>query len=177
MQPQTIDYCNETINLKTTIEKGFLMMGERLFKIRSEKLFAPQWSSFNEYLLEFGNMTPGTASKLINIYLRFVKEFGINENRLLQAKGWTNLAKIAAISNNKEEAEEWVDKAIALSSRDLDREIKEHLGGTDMTQCAHAHEETMILHICDDCGDKWTTPFVADVSDMKNVVGSTSDGV
>lgn len=156
----SIAYCQETLQLKTTIEKGFLMMGERLYRIRSEKLFSPQWSSFNEYLQEFGNMTPGTASKLINIYLRFVEEFQIPEHKLLQAKGWTNLAKIAAISHTKEEADEWLEKATTLSSRDLDREIHEHVHGTDMNKCEHTEAETMVLHVCDQCGDKWTTPLV-----------------
>jgi hypothetical protein len=157
MQP--IEYCNDTLQLKTTIEKGFLMMGERLYKIRAEKLYSPQWSSFAEYLEEFGNMSQGTASKLINVYLRFVKEFEIDESKLLQAKGWTNLAKIAAISRTKEEAEEWVDKAIVLTARDLDREITEYTKGTDMIKCEHKHDEVMLLHTCIDCKDQWTTPF------------------
>lgn len=174
MQP-TIQYCNETLELKTNIERGFLILGERLYKIRSEKLYSPQWSSFNEYLEEFGNMSPGTASKLITIYLRFVKDFEIDESRLLQAKGWTNLAKIAAISNTKEEAEEWMNKAITLSSRDLDREIHEHIHGTDMLKCEHRNKDTMMFHVCSDCGDRWTMPIA--VEDAVNITGSVTDGV
>lgn len=154
-----MDYCNETLQLKTGIEKGFLLMGERLHNIRDNKLYSPEWDSFNEYLMEFGNMSPATASKLINIYLKFIKEFGFTETKLLEAKGWTNLSKIVSVSNSKEEAEEWLIKASVLTSRDLDREIYEHINGTDMIKCEHTSEELMLLHICDNCGDKYTTPY------------------
>lgn len=144
-----LNYCQEAITLKRVTEQNFLMLGQYLFKIRESELFLGQWTSFPEFLDEM-NMLEGTASKLINIYKRFVMEFNFKERLLLDAGGWTKLAAILPVVKDKSDAHEWLLKASTLSIRDLNMEIKENKTGIDMSKCGH--KDTYLVRICRDCG-------------------------
>jgi hypothetical protein len=152
MELQNLDYCNQAIEIKKQTEIGFIMLGQYLHNIREQKLYEGQWDSFPEYLQDM-NLPDGTASKLINIYKKFVLEFQIPEQRLIDAGGWTKIATLLPIVTNKEDAEEWIHKASVLSIRDLQKEIKENETGVEMKACPHT--DTFLIRVCRDCGDKF----------------------
>lgn len=144
-------FCNETTKLKQNIETAFLTLGERLMKIRDNKLYLGQWETFELYLMD-AKISPATASKLINIYHRFFIEWQFPAEKLVEAGGWSVVATLLPVCTNKEQATEWMDKATILSRQDLEKDIKEAKTGIDMSVCAH--EDSYVIKVCRQCGNR-----------------------
>lgn len=109
-----------------------------------------QWTSFGEFLMEM-KMSEPTASKLINIWAKFVMEFGINPFLVVEAGGWGNVAEILPVVKDKQSAEEWLGKAKILTREDLRTEIRIAKGGTPPEDCSH---EFIKIEFCNKCGEK-----------------------
>lgn len=151
---QNLEYVEETKGLKEAIEGRFIELGKRLKRIRDERLFEPQYHSFDEWLPEM-KMSQPTISKLINIYDRFVTEYGISEQQLLKAGGWTVIAEILPVSKTKEDAKEWIEKAENLTRTDLRAEIKEHkTGKKEKKRKDCEHRKAYDQRVCPSCGLK-----------------------
>ena len=116
------EYCAETIALKKTIESGFIVLSERLTRIKEERMWEGQWSSFSEYLAEM-NITDSTATKLITVHKMYVQEYNLDDTLLMQA-GWSNLYEIRHMvgGKKKEEVEDFV-KQVSLLKRDDTRQM------------------------------------------------------
>lgn len=147
-------YCEETLQFKTSLEEGFLALGERLKNIRDGRFFEPQWSSFDEFVAEM-KMSKGTASKLINLYEKFVLQFGVTAKEIGEAGGWSNLAEWLPVVKNRGDALEAIHLAKTLSREDNRKEVHERKTGIPMAACAH--QNTYTIDICRDCGDKILT--------------------
>lgn len=142
----------ETLELKQHGEALFIELGKRLHTIRERELFKPSWETFEDYCEEF-KWKPSTASRLINIYSRFVLEYQIPPKRLAEAGGWTVLAEILPIVKNKADAETWIDKTTTHSRADIRKDIQEARGTLPEDQNCKRHEWYMI-RICRKCGTK-----------------------
>lgn len=145
-----ISYCDETIKLKENIEGSYLTFGKRLLAIRDGQLYSGQWSSFPEYLAEM-KITESNASKIINVYKKFVVEYGLSEESVSKA-GIGNLGNVVAFVKDKDSAEHWLHLASTLSREDLQKETKEARTKISMADCPHLDSYTM--KICRTCGDK-----------------------
>lgn len=144
------EYCASTIALKKTIESGFIVLGERLARIKAEKMWESQWSSFAEYLHEM-NINEGTASKLIAVHQTYVQKYGLDENLLIEA-GWSNLYEvrnIAGESKNKQEVEDLVRKVTTLKRDDTREMVREHKN----PHCDHNWIE-IHLRQCTECAKR-----------------------
>lgn len=150
-QDLAYSYLEQTKALKDKLEEGFLTLGERLFKIRTEELWKNGHDSFPLFLEEM-KMSEATASKLINIYRKFVVQYGFSEERLVAAGGWTQLAEILPYAKDKEAAERLVEKSITLTRKHLRDELSEERTGVSQAKCLHANSYT--IHVCRDCGFK-----------------------
>lgn len=129
-----LDYCQETINLKKTLESGFLVLGERLAKIKQEELWNSQWSSFSEYLGEM-NINDSTASKMIAVHRMYVQKFNIDEQLLINV-GWDKLyvvRELASAAKNKTEVLNLVKTVGTLNRQDTQELVREH----KKPDCAH----------------------------------------
>lgn len=144
-------YCNDTIALKTTLEEGFLVLGERLAKVRDEELYKPTWDAFEDFLEEM-HLSPATASKLINIYLKLVIEFKIPKTKLLEMGGWSDLSEILPLVKNKGEAEEMIDNLAPLNRQHRRGLLTEKKTGVIIDNCKH--KDTYTIKICRTCGDR-----------------------
>jgi hypothetical protein len=142
------NYCEETLSLKRDIEVSFLDLGERLQRIRDDQLYFPSWDTFEDFMMEM-KMSAGTASKLINIYQRFVLEYKISTKAIAKAGGWSIVAECLSIVKSKEEAVEWIEKASLMTQTDIRREIKEAKTGIPMSECKH---DWVSLRFCKCCG-------------------------
>lgn len=145
-----IDYCQETINLKKTIESGFMVLGERLSKIKQEELWNTQWSSFAEYLAEM-NINESTASKMISVYKLYVERFSIDEH-ILVSVGYDKLytvKELVEVAKSKKDALDIVNKVSVLKRDDTREMIREHRNGV----CAHDWFEVH-LRQCKICGKR-----------------------
>lgn len=120
-------------------------------KIRDERLFEPQWDTFGIYVSEL-KMSEPVASKLINIYKRFVLEYNILPEKLLKAGGWSVVAEVLPVVKTKEEAVEWIDKMEVLTKEDIRKEILEKKTGITQQNCKH--EDYYTIKVCRVCGDK-----------------------
>lgn len=144
-------FLEETLDLKKNLEKNFLELGKRLMKIRDEQLFNSTHESFVEFLWE-AKLTESTASKLINVYQKFVVELGMSEDSILEAGGWTVVYKLKDVSTDKVKAKEWLEKASVLSPKDLENELKESKTGIAQITCPHI--DTIDFRWCKTCGEK-----------------------
>lgn len=150
-QNQNLKYCTDTINLKKEIEQSFLTLGEHLYNIKRDEMFLPQWSSWDEYVTEI-KMSLNMANKLIQIYETFILEYKFAPEDITTAGGWTVVAEILPVIENRDDAENWLNMASELTRDDLRKEVKEAKSGVEMATCAHA--DTYIIRICRCCGNK-----------------------
>lgn len=148
IEKQNNEYCKETMQLKVGIEITFIELGKRLRVIRDERKFEAGWETFDDYLIEM-RMTKGTASKLINIYERFVLEYRMPV-KLLGAVGWSPLSEILPVVKTKRDAVHWVRVATENPLRELRDEIREKRTGVDQTKCKHK-DGWLVIRICKCC--------------------------
>ena len=141
----------ETLAMKKELEIHFLELGKRLSKIMIDRIFEPNFENFDEFLCEM-KMGRATASKLINIYLKFVLEFKFKPKELAEAGGWSVIAEVLPIVKTREEADDWLNKMRTLNRADLRREIVEIQKGVSMAKCKH--KNSYLLRICNECGDR-----------------------
>lgn len=146
------NYCDITLKLEEGARTAYLMLAERLYNIRQERLYEPAWSSWQEFTMEFKDMSSSSISKLITVYEKFILEFGYNPSELVKAGGWTKLYQMGKQVKTKAEAEKWLSLAETSSRQDLDKFLVEAKTGVDMHTCAHEH--TYTVEICEDCGIK-----------------------
>lgn len=146
------DYCEETVKLKTELELSYLDLASRLHKIQLNRMYEPNYESFDEFLKEM-KISRATANKLINIWVRFVIQFKIKPKLLADAGGWSVVAEILPHAENKKEAEEWLLQAKEYNRQDLRKNLIEHKTGVDMRLCKH--EKTVIIKFehCLKCGE------------------------
>ncbi len=141
---QAHEFCLNTLKLKKTLESGFLSLGEKLKKIRDERLWESNWESFELYL-EDARITPATASRLITVYETFVLDYGMKEESL-GSIGWSVLYEISLKSETKSEAKEFVEKAMVMKRDDLMHELKSKKRNQD---CKHPKKYQ--IEVCPDC--------------------------
>lgn len=142
-------YCVDTLVFKENLESGFLSLAKRLKKIRDENLFEPQWQSFGEYLNEL-KLTESKVSKLISVYELFVLDYDIEEKKLLEAGGWSNLYELTGVVHSKEEAESWIDRRINAFEPHFREEIRMARKGLPDDHIHTFYE----IKICKDCGHR-----------------------
>lgn len=151
---KALNFCEETAELKSQTEEAFLELGSRLNEIKTKQLFLGRWEDFDHYCREELKMTQQTAYKLISIYETFIVQYKVPIDKLAKAGGWTMLATILPVVENKEDAHECVDQAIALQSkRELAQWVREKKTGVNPTNCKHKLTETYMVSRCLDCGE------------------------
>lgn len=141
-------YCLETIELVKGISEHFLTLGERLSTIRQEELYKPGWESFPEFLEET-HISESVASRLINIYLKFVIQYQIPKSKLLALSSWSDLSDLLPHAKTKEEALKLLQEVAPLRRADRRAYLKEKSTGVPQTVCKHPKKYT--IQICPDC--------------------------
>lgn len=147
-----LSFCNKIIALEQEIGSSLLHIARDLKIIRDNRLYEGQWSSFDEYISEFRNLAPSTASRIITVYEVFVEKYKIPIKKLAAARGWTHLYAVAGGLKNKEDAVAWLEKATELTRSDLQKEVTESKTGVAMRDCKH--KNGAYIFACPDCGDR-----------------------
>lgn len=148
---QNLDYCNEALKIEYNLRKGFLVLAEYLYTIRTQELHKPQWETFYEYCLEFKELSPSKISKLISVYEKFIIEYHFPQGNL-NGVGWTQLYAIIPRCSTKKEALVWLELAKTLTRNDLNKSLIEVKTGVSMSDCKH--QDYFIIKVCRTCGDK-----------------------
>lgn len=152
LETEKLKYCNEALEIEKKLRKGFLVLAQYLYKIREGRFYEPQWSTFEEYMWEFKEISPATISKMISVYENYVVKFKFRP-RKLEPIGWNALYTMLPVIKSKASAQRWIGTALVLSRQDLFKEIKEKRTGVDMSECKH--EDFYEIRICRTCGDRW----------------------
>lgn len=125
-----------------------------LSQIRTERMWEAGWDSQEEYEMEL-KMSPATISRLVRIYEIFHLQYGIPENKLAEAGGYTVVSEYLPMlkeGTTKKEVEDWFGEAAQLTRADIRRAIIEKRKGVDMAICKH--ENAYTLFVCPDCGER-----------------------
>jgi len=143
------DYCQETINLKKGLESGFIVLAERLARIKLEEMWKEQWSSFSEYLAEM-RITDATASKLIAVHRLYVDKYQIDEQLLVETN-WSTLYEIRELvgEKSKEEVVQIIKDYSVLKRDDAREALREAKNG----ECMHEWHEIHIRQ-CSKCAKR-----------------------
>lgn len=145
-------FCEQTLEMEKVISSAFLVLAERLHRIRNEHLYESGWDSWMDFCLEFKELSPSSISKLVSVYQTFIENFGFSKDDLTSAGGWTKLYQISKYVKNKVEAESWLKIAEISSRSDLEKHLKEAKTGVVMAECSHKNTYTVL--ICEDCGER-----------------------
>lgn len=135
------------MRLHLQIEGAFLELGERLRRIREEKLYEGEYQNFDEFLLE-AKISKATASKLIIVYETFILKFKMPV-KMLSGVGYSSLYAIAGHVDTKDKAQELVERASMLTRDDLQDSLREEGPGVQL--CAHSKKDKRIIEVCS-CG-------------------------
>lgn len=143
-------YLQETISLREELEGAFLILAERLYKIREERLWEGEYVDFNEFIRET-RLSKATVSKLTGIYEKFILLGGIPREEVAKT-GWSNISLFLPMIQSKKDARDIFDKIAPLDRTDCERTYREMKSGVSMGECKHGDIYT--LDICRDCGIK-----------------------
>ncbi len=147
------NYCQETISLKTAVEKNYMVLCARLHKIRSEGLYEANYGSW-ELFLEEMRINKRKADAMIRIYEKFVLELGINPDTVALAGGWSVAEDLLPIATSKKEAEEALDYASHALRKDVRMYVLDKLHGDEQKPLC-LHEDVYTVIICRRCGERW----------------------
>lgn len=118
--------------LRKKISELFLEFGFVLKRIRDEKLYLQMgeggYDTFYQFLADPEiNIHPNTASAYIRVYEFYIEKHGLKKEDLLGIPlNRLNQIKSYLEEKNKEEIEEWVEKARTLGRTDFEKEMEEH---------------------------------------------------
>lgn len=141
------EFCDETIALKKTLESGFLVLGERLARIKREQLWEGQWSNFGEFCREM-DINEATASRLITVYETYVEKYHIDQADL-SGKPWYSLyqlRKMIPANATKQDVEQIVKSTETLNRQELNKMLREQEHGV----CQHEWKEVKFRQ-CSNC--------------------------
>lgn len=146
------------------VQLSFFQAAKFLYEIHSKKTYLSEDSSrkisFTEFCQRPDIPLPGrneagrlrTAQKLIRVYKFYIIDKGYKEEKLAPV-GYSKLNMLVPVIEAREaEADEWLEKASLLTSRDLITEIKlkdKTLG--EILECPHNNTEKVTFFRCLDC--------------------------
>ena len=140
-------YLKKTKSLKDDLEHGFLLLAERLFKIRTERLFLPTYEAFWCYTEEELKLSESTCSRLINVFQRFILEWGVSPEKVISIGGWNEAYLISKVAKNKKEAEDMLDKYALMPPSEARKDMAELKAGE------HCHNwQEIHIRQCTVCG-------------------------
>jgi hypothetical protein len=136
-------FVRDTIALVRDMETAFFELGERLYKIREEKLYEDSYETFQEFL-DDAHINKSMASKLAKIHEVYILNGG-KEPQTLVGVGYSNLYEAIPIAQT-EGIDNAVVKADKLTRAEIIEEVKESKYGE------HVHvpgpERFAICQIC-----------------------------
>lgn len=144
------EYCDETIQLKKTLESGFIALGERLSRISREQLWEGQWSNFGEFCREM-DINEATASRLITVYETYVEQYKLTSEDL-QGKSWYSLYQLRRVipaDANTTKVRELVTTTATLNRQ----EMNEFVHTQEKGECEHDWFEVKIRQ-CRNCNKR-----------------------
>jgi hypothetical protein len=152
------EYCKDTLSLATGIKKAFMVLAERLYKIKTRKLYKSFHEKWYMYLDEI-ELHESVASRLITIYEKLVQSLDVKMDQIQNVE-YSKLYEIQKVSDTKDIAMYWIeqvnseDEEQRLTLKDLKAKINAmNAGITEDAPCEH--KETYLIRCCRCCKDSW----------------------
>lgn len=145
-------FCQETIGMKNTLERNYIVLCQRLHTIRENQLYDGNYGSWELFLEEL-RINKRKADAMCKIYETFILELGISEEKLALAGGWSVAETILPIATDKESAEEALEFAAVSLRKDVRMYVNEKLGKVPDGICEH--EDTYVVRVCRGCSERW----------------------
>lgn len=148
-----IKIISDCIALKEMIEKSFILLAEKLKRIRDERLYEPAHEGFWQFLQEDLKMSESQASRMIITYEKLILGMGFTASRILEVGGWNEAYLIAKHARNKKEADELIDQASLMPPTEFRKVINDLKAGdkhshnwieVHLRQCACGAKEKII---------------------------------
>lgn len=135
-------FLEETKKLRLHIEGAFLVLGEKLYKIKSEKMWEGVYDSYEDFLKDI-DLTPGNASKLRQIYEKLMLEQGFQPSEIAKI-GQRKLYSILPLCTDKKTTQGVLQDISGLHSKDVDKLVSAKKAGE------HEHEwiEYRMCEVC-----------------------------
>jgi len=121
------DRIEEVKQLRRDIETAFIFLGQRLEEIHKDREWEGRYDSFEDFLLDI-DLSPGQASKLRNIYTRFVLELGFQASEIAHI-GQRRLYAILPTCVDKNTAERNFASIKGLTTSDVEKKVKADVAG------------------------------------------------
>lgn len=144
------EYLEATINLKDKIEEGFLVLAERLKKIKDEQLYVTEYGDFDSFVEEL-RISRSTAYKIIGVFEKFILLGELHPVDVARC-GWGNLCLFLGHIQTKADARETFARISGLTRGDATRELVELRTGKPQSKCQHL--DTYEITCCRECGIK-----------------------
>lgn len=135
-------YIEETKTLRQHIEGAFLILGEKLYRIKGEEMWQGMYNSYEEFLKDI-DISPGNASKLRQIYERLVLEQGFTPPELAGV-GQRRLYAILPLCTDKNSTKGVLKDIQGLHSKDVDVMVKAKEAG----EHTHIWIEYRMCQVC-----------------------------
>lgn len=151
------EFCQDAVQLARGLKVGLMMLAEKLYRIERQKLYKSQYEHFYMFCDEI-EMNTATASRLINVYEKFVMQNQIAFDDIKNLE-YTKLYEIKKVADTKEVAMHWINQINApevenrLTLSALKIELKKLELGMEDEKCDHGN--TYLVRCCRDCGEKW----------------------
>lgn len=110
--------CKEVMDIDAHSEFLHLELANKLYLIRSKELYKPRWDTFSDFLGELTTISASRASRLANVYKRFVVDFNFSMEELAEV-GWSNLSEIIPRCTTRAQAEKWLTYARSHGRNDI----------------------------------------------------------
>lgn len=143
------NFCTDTIELCAKINTGFIILAERLYKIREERLFEPYWDSFYEFVLDMNAVSMGTVSRLLKVYQKYCIDLNMKPKTISKGE-WSILYTAIPVVKSKDDALFYIETPNTRQA--ILAEIKEKKTGIPQASCDH--EDSYLIRICRKCGDR-----------------------
>lgn len=150
-EQQQHEFLEETREMAITTSFANILLAGRLYRIKEEKLWQAGYDSWDDYLMDL-KVKPAKATKLMKVHKKFILDYGIKPEKAAEV-GYTVLYNAHNVIEDKEDAKEFVENAIKMTSTDTTRIIEERKAVNKIEDCEH--KNTYTVRICKDCGDRW----------------------
>ena len=142
------NYCKETLQFIETISQSFLVLGERLHKIQSERLWETDYSSWEEWVEET-KMSAGNISKLISVYETWILDCKVDPAKLSAIPYSTLYEMRKLLKSDNSNALQVVEESGGLMRKHIEDKVRD----VEFPKCKH--QNTSRIEICNDCHKSW----------------------
>jgi hypothetical protein len=110
------------------------------------------FANVEDYALELFGFSPSKTRQLLALARKLLALPKVTEALARGAIGWTKASKVAMVATAKDE-KEWVDKAVNLSTRQLERQIRDQLqpGGSNVNWRLTGEQSAIVARAMEIC--------------------------